>query len=462
MKSFSEYILLFCIAISTISCLEANSITADKGLRQKTAAKVAPKAKRQIFNSDDHGPKVNILNRRLLNESAEKPADTPDSDSTAKPAESSTDSNNNVLNEVDEDDAKSKQPPFCNHELLYSFGVLNAGLREEPSKLCGDISKNTCCSPTSEQIILNFWKNNNRAKIKMYIEGYMWIFKAVINFYDDFMEKAKKIHSFPSAPPECKTAADKMIENFLRTDDITSFVPKLEKAYQHIGFARKSFYCVLCSTDAQPYFDTINKNIIFAKKFCEDLVESTITEFYTRSITYMKIFNYMNVIADCDPNIPYMPDVYTIDLQMDNASSTIIGKCYQSFLKDSDRRVFFEDCEDYCSRFSLTHAREMFEGNFGKIYFLYQKIMALGKLPQKVMYDEIDFSIKYDFSFISPEFYESNLKSFELDAYSSSFGRNGIELFYVAANSDLSYGSKSVGTGFAVGFAILVLARQLF
>lgn len=460
MKHSIKLILLNLITLSIILALSPSKISTDSQNTAPGAKNRSIQLKRKLFKSEDHGAKVNILNRRLLVESSSetKPAtDNPTTD-TSKSGNNDNKANNN--DDGDEDEETPAKPVYCNNELLYSYGVFNSGLREENSKLCGDTDKKTCCSPTSEQIILNFWKNNNRAKIKMYIEGYVHLLKAILNFYPDYIKKADKIRAFPSAPPECHTAAEKLIEKFVPSDQISLFMPQLEKAYQHIGFARKSFYCVLCSTDAQPYFDTINKNIIFAKRFCENLVQSTIQEFYTRSVEYMDLLNQMNAIADCDPNIPYNPDVYTINFKLEEAAEAVVSKCHTSYVKDNDPRVFFEECSDYCSTFSISHARETIEGNFGKLYFLYQKLLALGELPSTLLFDEVDYSVKYDFSYVSTEFYESNLKSFELDAFTSTFDRNGIELFYIAANSDLGY-NKNSGVG-AIRMGVVGLIAAVF
>jgi hypothetical protein len=65
--------------------------------------------------------------------------------------------------------------------------------------LCKDAVKESCCSRTSEKLILNFWKNNNRLRIKEYIEGYVWLFKGLLNYYENYLEKAKEIKAFPGA-----------------------------------------------------------------------------------------------------------------------------------------------------------------------------------------------------------------------------------------------------------------------
>lgn len=59
---------------------------------------------------------------------------------------------------------------------------------------------------------------------------------------------------------------------------IQNFVQRLEKMYQHIAFTRKSFYCSLCTTETQGFFNIEEKTIQYANKFCENLVESTIED----------------------------------------------------------------------------------------------------------------------------------------------------------------------------------------
>lgn len=190
------------------------------------------------------------------------------------------------------------------------MGILNSGYRNEKSLLCQNAIKESCCSKTSEKIILNVWNNNNKIKIKQYIEGYLWLFKMVLNYYNDYVEKAKKIKLFPNAPPECMDASNSIISTFRDPLAVQTFLEKLEKMYQHIAFARKSFYCSLCTTDTQGYFNVQEKSIQFSNKFCQNLVESSIEEIKERTSQYLQIFNNMNMIYDCNPDKPFSPDIY--------------------------------------------------------------------------------------------------------------------------------------------------------
>ena len=49
----------------------------------------------------------------------------------------------------------TEEIPSCNNALLYSVGVLNSGYRNERSILCSNVVNESCCSKTSEKIILN-------------------------------------------------------------------------------------------------------------------------------------------------------------------------------------------------------------------------------------------------------------------------------------------------------------------
>lgn len=362
----------------------------------------------------------------------------------------------------EEDDfQKGEKLNFCQNELLYSFGILNSGYRNEKSMLCANAEKESCCSKTSEKLILNFWKNNNKLRIKEYLEGYVYLFKRIFNYYNNFLDKAKEIYSFPSAPSECRETAQDLISYFQDSATISSYFLKLEKTFQHLGFVRKSFYCVLCTTDTQGYFDVQKKTITFANKFCENLVESTINEFYERNSLFMRILNNLSILSDCETNSPYLPDSYKISMALDEEDEVALTKCYQSFTKDQDPRVYIPECLDYCGKFSITEAKEIIEGSFGKMFYLYNKIKS--KIPdtKEPIFGEVEDEEEYDFSHVSNEFFESNLRGFDLGNYISIFDRNGIELFYISANTELVFG-ESGSNLFAIFYCYLFLIVLVF
>lgn len=90
----------------------------------------------------------------------------------------------------------------------------------------------------------------------------------------------------------------------------------------------------------------------------------------------------------------------------------------------------------------MTSAREIFEGSFGKLKFLYDKITSENKPPQTLLFPDIIEDVKYDFSHVGSVFFESNLPHYNLNEYSSDFQKEGIELFYISAKSKLKYQNK--------------------
>ena len=94
---------------------------------------------------------------------------------------------------------------------------------------------------------------------------------------------------------------------------------------------------------------------------------------------------------------------------------------------------------DLCKKFSITGAKEVFEGHFGKLLYLYNKIKSEGIKPSEPIFEEFDSNIEFDFSFIGPTFFESNLSGFDLENYSNQFEPDGIEPFFLSAKSNLNY-----------------------
>lgn len=53
----------------------------------------------------------------------------------------------------------------------------------------------------------------------------------ILNYYEDYIEKANEIKLFPSAPTECKKSADELISKFVDPADIENYLLRLEKMY---------------------------------------------------------------------------------------------------------------------------------------------------------------------------------------------------------------------------------------
>lgn len=386
-------------------------------------------------------------------------ADNENKDTDAQKAVKETkESDDGVNNEGDKegegDDGDDDDEPAvlgCHNELLYSYGILNPGLTDEDSRLCMDSKRSSCCSATSEEIVMNYWKNNNKIKIKQYIEAYLWTFKSLLNYYEFYVGKAKSINDFPSSPAVCRNAAKYMIDNYIIKTDLELFMDKLSKMYDHVANIRKGFYCMLCSSSTQSFFDPYEMTVQFAKRFCENLVQTMIPEIYDRNEVYMNIFNAMSVISECDPNEGYKPEIYSIDMTMSVGDKNKVEKCHDIFVvkKQTDPRVFFEDCREFCGAYSLTKATEIFEGNFGKLNYLYNKIKALKEYPEKeqLIFDYINpKSDDWDFEKVSDDFFDANLRFFDLEKYTLTWDRKGIELFYLASESRTNFGDSSLAS----------------
>ena len=352
----------------------------------------------------------------------------------------------------------AKADEFCNDDLLYSYGILNSGYNETKSLLCGNAKPETCCSEKAELLALRNWQEVNKVKVKQYMESYIYLTKAVLNFYEFFSERAKEVENFPGASDECKNAAEMFIVKFKTNQEVFQYVDDLEKIYTHLGFLRKSFYCALCSVENQQYFNIKNKILTYANTFCHNLVISTIQLFYERNEEFNNILNYMNILKDCDPNVPYTPDPYIINMRLDKTDEIALNKCYDTYVKDPDPRVFMDECVDYCKSYSITKATEMFEGSFGKVNYLYKKLTDNETKPQgTLIFDDIDYDVNPDFSMINGDFYQNNLKLINLHNFNIEFDRDGIELFFLG----------SVSTGFSLKesaslsknlFGVLILA----
>lgn len=363
---------------------------------------------------------------------------------------------------VEEESGTSLKMSFCHNELLYSYGVLNSGYLNRRSRLCMDATRESCCSPMSESIALGFWQSNNRVKVKLYAEGYLYAFKAILNYYENFTELAQKVRDFPSSPAVCKFAADDFIGRYLSKERIKEFIGRLAKAYEQLAFLRKGFYCTLCSVDSQQFFDPIKQTITFANKFCENSVQAFVKELYDRNEIYLRIFNLMVTLLDCDPNKEYIPDAYTLDMQLGLSAKNKLSTCYDAFLKDKDPRVFISNCKDFCGAFSIAKATELFEGHFGKINFLFNKIRDSGMSPKTVYFEEVEPQKNYDFSRMSVNFFEPNLSNYNLDTYTSVFEKEGLELFYISSQSNFYFNAMKAFEALRTVLTAAIMISVLF
>lgn len=115
-------------------------------------------------------------------------------------------------------------------------------------------------------------------------------------------------------------------------------------------------------------------------------------------------------------------------------------------MKDNDPRVYIQGCHDFCKNFSITNAKEIIEGHFGKLLYLFNKIKSEVDIPIAPIFTDFDSNVEFDFSFVSPVFFESNLNGFDLNLYTPVFEDNGVELFFISAKSNLFYQSNLISS----------------
>lgn len=289
------------------------------------------------------------------------------------------------------------------------------------------------------------------------MESYVYLFKAIMNFYPFYEERAKEVQNYPNSSDKCKDAAQNFIIKFKGNAEIFEFGDNMSKVYTHLGFIRKAFYCAICSVNTQEFFNVKMKKIQFANTFCHNLVIATIEVFHERNSDYGVIMNSINVLADCDPNEMDEEDPYKIDMKLDKTDEINLNKCFDIYEKDKDPRVFMEDCTDYCKSYSLAKATELFEGSFGKLSYLFHKLTKDDTVPPgSLIFDDIDYSVKFDFGFINPNFFQNNLRLVDLHSFVSEFDRDGIELFFLSSVSGYLYKTSVLRMQVFVGLVALV------
>lgn len=333
----------------------------------------------------------------------------------------------------------TQQVSICNKDLLFSYGVSNPRYLKMTPMLCGGKEKETCCSHNDETKLLNSWNSENRVNIKPYLDGYLWLTKAILNYYEDLIVLAKYIYLNPKSSPECKSSAEHLVTNYMYKDELITFVEKLEKLMNNISILRKGFYCVICSVKNQKYFDVDDKNIIFSNSFCRNLVESSVEETYYKVNQFLPTLSHINTILNCKDGSKISE---RIEIEIEPTKLNQINLCYESYKEFKDPLLYLEQCHDFCSNYSFTTANEVFEGKIGKLDYVFKKIVGSGLKSTDPLFPEIDHNKVYKFYKIKSEFFENKLNFQNLEKYKVTFESFGIELFEQSLNSLYFYGSS--------------------
>lgn len=331
------------------------------------------------------------------------------------------------------------QISICNKDLLFSYGVSNPRYLKMTPMLCGGKEKETCCSHNDETKLLNTWNTENRVNIKPYLDGYIWLTKSILNYYEDLIVLAKYIYLNPKSSPDCKSSAENLVTNYMYKDELITFVGKLEKLMNNISILRKGFYCVICSVKNQKYFDVNEKTIIFSNSFCRNLVESSVEETYYKVNQFLPTLAHINTILNCKDGSKISE---RIEIEIESTKLNQINTCYDSYKEFKDPLLYLEQCHDFCSNYSFTTANEVFEGKIGKLDYVFKKIVGSGLKSTDRLFPEIDHKKVYKFYKVKSEFFENKLNFQNLEKYKNSFESFGIELFEQSLNGLYFYGSN--------------------
>lgn len=325
---------------------------------------------------------------------------------------------------------------ICKTDLLYSYGVITPRYTNRTTLMCGGEEPESCCTHNDETKLSHEWSITNQFRIKPYISGYVYLMKKIFNYYEDLIVLAKYIYINPNSSEGCKDAAEDLVMRYIYKEEIVKFMDRLEIFMNNLASMRKGFYCTLCSVYNQRFFNTQTKKVIFSNDFCENLVEFSISEIQYKVKKVLPIFRRMNKILNCKDGID-APEEIPIEL-----SDEIVGQideCYDSYSKNKDPSAYIHDCINYCKRFSLSAASEVYEGNLGRLEYVHNKIVSSGLISNDRIFPDLDMDVQYDFYKLNPEFFENKLSFEDFEKYENVFEPNGLEPFTRSTSSSYHY-----------------------
>lgn len=325
---------------------------------------------------------------------------------------------------------------ICKTDLLYSYGVQSPKYINHTSLMCGGDEPESCCSLNDETRLTKEWKKTNQYRIKPYMSAYVYLTKKIFNYYEDLIVLAKYIYVNPESTEECKVAAEQLVMDYVYREEVVKFMDRLEIMLNNMASMRKGFYCSICSVYNQRFFDTQTKKLIFSNDFCENLVEFSVSETHYKAKKVLPVFNRMNTIINCKDKIE-SPEEILIELEAEDFEK--IDKCYNSYRDHREPLIFINNCIDYCRKFSLSSASEIFEGNLSKILYIYNKIVASGLIANDLIFPAFDMKANYHFEKLNPEFFENKLSFEDLEKYELTFEPNGLEPFTQSTKSLYHY-----------------------
>lgn len=327
---------------------------------------------------------------------------------------------------------------LCNSDLLFSYGIKNPRYLPQNGLYCQTSSAETCCDNGDQSRALRKWNRFDRQRVKPFLESRLWLVKAILNYYEDLIVVAKFMNSDENASPFCKDASSKLVLAYKRKKELETYVKKLEETLVAIGFARKSFYCSLCSLENQKYFVKDSKTVIFSEEFCSNLVTLSISSSYYSIVQILSDFQSMSDILDCREGQEGHDRPYTLTLG--ESAVTKVTQCFEGFLKYKDPAMFTSSCIEYCKEFSLSQASDLFEGNVSALSDLFERLRDSDLVVTDPIFNDIKMNAKYDFFKLRRQFFRFELGFEDLGKYQSVFEPYGMNLFKEAKRSMFFYG----------------------
>lgn len=331
----------------------------------------------------------------------------------------------------------SDQPTvrLCNSDLLFSYGIKNPRYLNQKSMYCGGSSEETCCDHIDTVNNLSRWNNENRNLIKPFFESYIWLTQALLNYYRDVLVLAKFMYNDSEFNDSCRASAEKLVMRHKTTEELIQYVQNLKKYFAANGFLRKGFYCSLCSLNNQKYFVKDSKTVIYSEEFCSSLVQISIGSVYYHTAEILRDFQLMSEVMTCKEK-----EQTPIRIELESYELEKVEKCFESFTRFKDPKIFLHDCQGFCKEFQISSASNIFEGNVSALSDLYDLIDKSDIVMTDPIFDEINPGDQFDFVKLKRQFFDFTLGFEDLGKYSVVIEPYGLNLFSDARSSLFFYG----------------------
>lgn len=350
---------------------------------------------------------------------------------------------------------------LCKRDLLFAYGIENPGYIKAPGMLCKHRTRESCCSRTAESQLLERWVEEDRIRMIQNIDGYFHLLQGVFDYYEDIILFAKYVHMNQKSNESCIMASRAMIMNYIKPQEILEFMAKLEKAFTFLKESRKGFYCSLCDVDAQKFFDTEAKKIVFKESFCQNLVENTIEATYERVSKVLPLLQNINTLLLCDKDEEEGQDsnvIENIQFGLDEDDLEEMVHCYNLYHEFQKPELYMTKCLHYCKDYKFSLGSRVFEGSLAKLSFLFDKILKKKFGMTDPIFAEKDESRsfisnagvenviyirkEYDFTDVSNVYFNSRYLAQDLKSFETVYEEHGIDPLVKGTTSKFLFGTN--------------------